>query len=205
MLSLSQGGNDLIHLTGGRVGIGTDAPGADLHVKVTSSLFEVPSGGELRIDGPLTIAEGTQGEGKVLTSDANGRVRWEVLPERALGVPMFLSNPLQVFVGALTTGGWLTYDIDTDKVPATASAVILQGRGAMNGPDSGATFASIFIRSGTDDPALVLLRGRAAGGGDAIAWGGQGIFPIKNSSFQFFVDPPGFQQGFDITLVGYFP
>ncbi len=44
----------------GRVGIGTASPGAKLHVA-----------------GAVKIVDGTQGDGKVLTSDASGNASWQ--------------------------------------------------------------------------------------------------------------------------------
>jgi hypothetical protein len=49
----------------GKVGVGTSSPGAALHVE----------SGTPR--GALRLVDGTQGPGKVLTSDANGNAQWE--------------------------------------------------------------------------------------------------------------------------------
>ncbi|GIV28885.1 MAG: hypothetical protein KatS3mg027_2699 [Bacteroidia bacterium] len=61
--------NVIINPTGGNVGIGTTAPGAKLEVQ-----------------GQVKIVDGTQGAGKVLTSDANGLASWQT-PPAAGGVP----------------------------------------------------------------------------------------------------------------------
>lgn len=55
-------GNDISY-TNGNVGIGTATPDAKLHVAGTAK-----------------IVDGTQGAGKVLTSDANGLASWQALP-----------------------------------------------------------------------------------------------------------------------------
>lgn len=56
-------GNHLVTvLDDGKVGIGTETPTAKLEVK-----------------GSVKIIDGTQGAGKVLTSDANGEARWETI------------------------------------------------------------------------------------------------------------------------------
>jgi hypothetical protein len=52
--------NSVILGNNANVGIGTSAPTAKLHVV-----------------GDLIIADGTQGNGKVLTSDANGKASWQ--------------------------------------------------------------------------------------------------------------------------------
>ena len=61
VLKLGAQGNYLLFINGSnqRVGIGTDNPGA-----------------KLDIQGSVRIADGTQGAGKVLTSDANGTASW---------------------------------------------------------------------------------------------------------------------------------
>ena len=53
-------GNDLYTIPSGNVGIGTTTPGA-----------------KLEVNGPVKITDGTQGAGKVLTSDASGLASWQ--------------------------------------------------------------------------------------------------------------------------------
>ncbi len=53
-----------------KVGIGTSNPTEKLEVK-----------GNIKIDGTLKISDGTQGVGKILTSDANGNATWTTYPQ----------------------------------------------------------------------------------------------------------------------------
>jgi hypothetical protein len=201
VLSLRQRGQDLVTLTGdGNVGIGTSDPQAGLHVDVSKII----------LDGPLFIPGNRAPErDQVLTViDSAGQAEWKDLPERQVGVPAFLSNKVLVAGGSGQTGGWVTFEIDPAKVPPDASAVILEAEGAQAGPDSGDVDTRLLIRRGPDEAELLLLRGRAAGGGDSVAWAGQGIYPVRKgdkASFQFRVTHPGFPGGYTINLVGFYP
>ena len=61
---VTSGGNLLINPSGGNVGIGTTAPTKRLHIDNGTTA------------GAIRIVDGTQGAGKVLTSDANGVGTW---------------------------------------------------------------------------------------------------------------------------------
>ncbi|MEM8961670.1 MAG: DUF6519 domain-containing protein [Acidobacteriota bacterium] len=200
ILSLRQRNKDLVNLTGdGFVGIGTTAPTAELHV-------DVPS---IRLEGSLFLLEGSAvpEAGQVLTvSDSTGRASWQDLPERQIGTPAFLNRTIEVVSGS-GKRGWTTYEIDASKVPANVSAVILEAEGRQAGPDSGDVNTRLRIRKAPDEAELLLLRGRASGSGDSVAWAGQGIFPVRNgnrASFQYEVSNPGFAS-YVIRVVGYFP
>ncbi|QNJ99046.1 hypothetical protein [Constantimarinum furrinae] len=58
--------SDITNWNATKVGIGTNTPSEKLEVK-----------GNVKIDGILKITDGTQGNGKVLTSDANGNASWQ--------------------------------------------------------------------------------------------------------------------------------
>ncbi|MDD5376944.1 MAG: hypothetical protein PHH16_02380 [Candidatus Gracilibacteria bacterium] len=89
------GGN--IAFTGGNVGIGTTNPGA-----------------KLEINGNIKISDGTQGIGKLLTSDANGLATWSdpsyqtIAISQPTGTIVNISND-QLLTGdvTLTQGVWL--------------------------------------------------------------------------------------------------
>ena len=59
--------SNAIYNNGNFVGMGTTNPNTKLHVV-----------GSFKVDGPVVLANGTQGAGKVLTSDANGLASWEL-------------------------------------------------------------------------------------------------------------------------------
>lgn len=60
-------GNTFLSRDGGRVGIGTSTPSSKLHVQ-----------------GSVRIVDGSQGSGKILTSDLSGNARWQPLPSVTL-------------------------------------------------------------------------------------------------------------------------
>jgi hypothetical protein len=133
--------------------------------------------------------------------DVNGDIR---ATGRIYGCgPRFLSAPYTIAQGSAAVG-WTTIDLSS-YVPAGASSVILEAEAAMSGPDSGDVDAHIRIRATGSTASFVLLRGQSAGSGDAVAWAGQGIFPISaDRKIDFTVEVPGFNGGWYIRLIGYF-
>ncbi len=94
---------ELMRITGtGKVGIGTNAPAAKLDVA-----------------GNIKIADGTQGVGKVLTSDAAGAASWQALS----GLSGWSANGSTVFNTALDSG---KVGIGTSS-PATKVSIVGSG------------------------------------------------------------------------------
>ncbi|QQR87725.1 MAG: tail fiber domain-containing protein [Flavobacteriales bacterium] len=86
---------DTVHSNGRRVGIGTSAPSRDLDV-----------------EGSFQLKDGTQGDKKILTSDADGNASWQELSGESLlgagNVPPAISDDLSCFgiAGSLGIGTW---------------------------------------------------------------------------------------------------
>jgi hypothetical protein len=192
---------DALTVAGGNVGIGVARGLQKLHVE-GGALFR--SGTGVVIESSLTVKDGSQGAGRYLVSDVNGRATWKETPLN-VGAPVFLPQKLFVGNGGGPTG-WIRYALPGDKVPAGIRAVILEAEVVKNSPDSGAVDAQIVIRRGPDDPSLILTRARAAGDGDDNAWGNQGLFPVKtDNSFEYIITGSGFSGGWVLHAVGYFP
>ena len=85
----TQQANDVIVTTSGNVGLGTVSPSAKL---------EINNG---TVNGALKIIDGTQGDGKVLTSDANGLATWK--------------SPTVTNVTGVTPSSSTPYGTSTDK------------------------------------------------------------------------------------------
>ncbi len=203
---LRAGGQDALTVHNGKVGIG-DPPDSQkkLYVKGGALFrFAPPATEGVVIESSLTLKDGTQGDGRFLVSDRNGRATWKETPLN-IGAPVFLPQRLSVGNGAAPTG-WIRYALSSSKVPAGIRAVILDAEGAKLGPDSGAIDAYILIRRGPDEPGHILMRGRAAGAGDVNAWGNQGMFPVNNdNSFEYIITGSGFDGGWAMNVLGYFP
>ena len=104
-------GNDLVNKNIGNIGIGTSTPTRKLDV-----------------NGDIKIVDGTQGNGKVLTSDANGNASWQTL---STGGVMYTN--MQVYA----TPGSFTFTI-----PAGISKIMVEVWGAgAGGSGCGQNFA----------------------------------------------------------------
>ena len=93
--------------TGGNVGIGTTSPSRTLHVNSTTS-------------GAVRIVDGTQGNGKVLTSDATGVATWQ-------------STGIDNVVGVLSgTGANIAYNQTVNFLQTGSYITLPPGRYAVN-------------------------------------------------------------------------
>ncbi|HEX4961806.1 MAG TPA: DUF6519 domain-containing protein [Thermoanaerobaculia bacterium] len=175
---------------------------------------EVTVGQALTVDGALTYRDGNQLPGRVLTSDAGGKATWKTIG------PIFIP-PVEVGAGGLGFKDWTFYELLPSKgFPSGIRAVILEAEANKFGPNSNENPAGdradayIRIFSGNVPPAPsdnltsndgnILLRGRAWGDPDSIAWSNQGIFQVDSNSFWYIITQAGF-QGWIIRVIGYFP
>lgn len=202
-IALRTGATDALTINNGNVGIGTLRGTQKLHVEGGALFRSGTSATGVIIESSLTLRDGSQKAGRFLVSDSTGRATWQEVAQ-GIGAPVFLPQRLFVSRGAGAIE-WTTYQLAADKVPAGARAVILEAQAAKAGPDAGDIDAWILIRSGQDDPTHILMRGRAASTGEAVAWSNQGMFSLKDNAFQYSVLGSGFDGGWEIIVVGYFP
>ncbi len=126
-------GNNQYSSATGNVGIGTALPDAKFHVQ-----------------GQIKIADGTQGEGKVLTSDANGLASW-VTPSGGGGGGDFVDLTTDQYIGGNKT---FTGNINFDKNIRIAGMSVGQGAvsGAFNTAMGNNSLAA--VTSGTSNAAV---------------------------------------------------
>jgi hypothetical protein len=159
----------------------------------------------------INIDSITPTDGDIITAHANLEVTGnittladlEVTGQSNLG-PHFIA-PVDVMSGTGgTTVPWAPFDA-SNYIPPNATAVILEAETAMGGPDTGDIFAHIRIRASGTSPDYLLLQGAAGADGDLVAWAAQGIYPVgSDRTFEYQVEPPGFDIGWQIRLIGYY-
>lgn len=123
----SRSGNNINNINNGNVGIGTSSPTA-----------------KLDIAGNIKIADGTQGTGKVLTSDASGNATWQ--PNQSAGMASFLGDPPTVnnaFIGPTVS---VVITSSTQKVMWNVSKAL--GSTAVGGAD-GLNIYAAYALSGS--------------------------------------------------------
>ncbi|KQT24119.1 hypothetical protein ASG22_08875 [Chryseobacterium sp. Leaf405] len=116
----AQQANDIAITSAGNVGIGTTVPSTKLDIVSSTA-------------GALKIADGTQGDGKILVSDANGVATWQnsspaVIINSSTGGAISIAGTL-TYLGAAATvtipGYYLiSPKLITDYAPANCSAFI---------------------------------------------------------------------------------
>ena len=119
---------------------------------------------------------------------------------RASG-PTFIS-PVQFVTGETGSVAWTTYDASA-VVPTTASAVIIQYRYTISGPDTGDVVADVYVRQDSSGDAYLVASGSSSGSADNNSSGGQGMYPCVNASFDYSIETPGFDGGIDLWVIGY--
>lgn len=204
-LALSQGGTEYLTITSsGQVGIRTASPQEDVHV--VGKVILLDPGTSVQIKRSLVYTDSSKGEGKVLTSDKDGNATWRELPTRQLGAPVFVHR-FEVASSPSTTvaTGWIRFQLPS-SIPTGIRAVILEAQAAKKDPNVGNIDGYIAIRRTLGASEDILLRARAAGSGDISAWSNQGLFPVDtDNSFEYAIQESGFDDGWIIRVIGYFP
>lgn len=117
-----------------------------------------------------------------------------------------LITPVSVFTGVVQNV-YTTFDASS-FIPAGTEVVLLEAECGINLPDEGTVAdidAHIKIRKNNTSQSYLLLRGRSAATDDNVAFANQGSFPVElNGTFQYIVESPGFSEGCEVNLVGYY-
>lgn len=117
--SPTQQANDVVVTADGEIGIGTASPSTNLHINSSN--------------GPaLRLVDGTQGEGKILTSDENGNAKWN-------------TNSIPRIIATFGTGYNLPYADDSNFYQTGTHITIPPGKWAI-------TVFSLLAPQGTTTP-----------------------------------------------------
>ncbi|PWJ56916.1 hypothetical protein CLV98_10925 [Dyadobacter jejuensis] len=128
----TNGSKVVIKKDDGKVGIGTTAPDASLHVV-----------------GDVKIVDGNQGAGKVLTSDANGLASWQPLPAASSTQIAIQTAPVVYTTQSLS-------DIPGLSLPLLANKTYkIEYRGFRKG----STILSIYISYGNNTTDIAYING----------------------------------------------
>lgn len=120
--------NDMIITSAGNVGLGTISPVTKLHI-------------ESATQGAVRITDGSQGVGKVLTSDANGLAKWDLAPI------VHQSNASKTIVPGNVANTWVNSNL-TVTVPETGIYYInFNARAYLNPPYSEGAFWKSELRN----------------------------------------------------------
>lgn len=205
-----------------QVGINTDTPQATLDIKsdatkalkITNTsnteMVTVMDDGnigigtaipteKLEVTGSVKIVDGTQGAGKVLVSDANGKASWKnvaqytvkgTIPATAVSVPAVLDATGE---GAIAyTGCYITLPAGSWTIKAT-TWLAAQGSDLLRPATSNPGFASIFLSTSptahipptyTSNIKSIIINPLYQAGSSFVDFYGTGEIPIKLASPQ---------------------
>ncbi|CAM2885487.1 hypothetical protein DRF59_08065 [Chryseobacterium flavum] len=139
--TIVQQSNDFTVLSNGNVGVGTVTPSNKLDIRSTTN-------------GALKIVDGTQGNAKVLTSDANGVATWKDLPVSA-NTNIYNSN------GTLT--GSRTVSQGTSSLAFTSTATTGTNHFSVDGSTFSVDAVTNRVGIGTTTPRNMLDLGTGNG------------------------------------------
>jgi trimeric autotransporter adhesin len=181
--------NRLFLANGGNVGIGTGTPAA-----------------KLDIAGNIQIADGTQGAGKVLTSDANGLASWTTpgaTPWSVSGNYIYGINTDSVGIGTATPGAKLDIEggdaiingVTVGKGQSSNGGNVLVGQNALFSNSSGASNNAFGFQA---------LYSNISGNHN-MAFGQSGLYNTTTGSFNVAVGEGGQNNttGSSNTFIGY--
>lgn len=139
--TVAQQSNDFVVLSNGNVGVGTVNPSNKLDIRSTTN-------------GALKIVDGTQGNARVLTSDANGVATWKDLPVSA-NTNIYNSN------GTLT--GARTVAQGTNSLAFTSTATTGTNHFSVDGSTFSVDAVTNRVGIGTTTPKNMLDLGAGSG------------------------------------------
>jgi len=126
------------------------------------------------------------------------------IPETVQPGYYWLDSVVTVQASTSSTVAWTTYNAAHD-IPQGTKAVLLEIEFAMDSPDSGDSNAHVRFRRRSGEIELVGARGAAGGSSDSIAWCNEKLVPVtKTRTFDYSIETPGFNNGCEIRLIGYY-
>ena len=118
--------------------------------------------------------------------------------------PIFLQTAVKVQAETTNEIPWRTFNA-AQFIPDGVRTAIVETEWSISAPDSGDKDARIWFRRNLDAIQVLGSRGRASGNSDNIAGSNQVMVPVSaNRSFDFMIETPGFNNGAQIRLIGYF-
>ena len=152
--SETQQANDLVLTSEGRMGIGTTTPSTKLHINSAAN-------------GAVRIVDGTQGNNKVLTSDANGLATWKDLPATT-DTSIYANN------GTLAGNRTVAQGANTLAFTSTAANAF-----SVDGTTFSVNAANDRVGIGTNTPAAKLhVNGNVVVGSATSTSGGTGYSTV---------------------------
>ncbi|SEW48379.1 hypothetical protein SAMN05421841_3822, partial [Chryseobacterium wanjuense] len=143
----------------GNMGIGTNAPSTKLHINSATN-------------GAVRIADGTQGNNKVLTSDANGVATWRDLPA---------TTDTSIYANNGTLTGNRTVSQAANSLAFTSTATTGANHFSIDGTTFSVNAVNDRVGIGTNAPSTKLHINSATNGAVRIADGTQGNNKVLTS------------------------
>jgi hypothetical protein len=136
----AQAVDDVVVDAEGRLGVGVAAPAARVDI------YDATPGGALR------IADGTQGQDKVLVSEADGTGRWKAILPAVLWYAALYRSAALGYTGAVGTSPFTTYN--EELISSTSQGSLDGSAGTITVPSKGKyriTFGTHYMTNRTAD------------------------------------------------------